>query len=75
MAIEMESPSQNPGRPDAEVEEYKYKDVQWKDFITKPKYIRAWHPIICRGSRTDFTSLVDFIDRYYCASYTVLRTS
>ncbi|TVY45433.1 Golgi apparatus membrane protein, partial [Lachnellula occidentalis] len=27
-------------QPNPEEEEFEYKDVQWKDFVTKPKYIR-----------------------------------
>lgn len=42
MAIDLESPSQNPGRPEESIEEYEYKEVQWKDFIKKPKYIPLW---------------------------------
>lgn len=39
----MASKKQKPGQPDPEEEEYDYKDVQWKDFVTKPKYIRRYN--------------------------------
>jgi len=38
----METSKQNLREPAVEEEEYVYKDVQWKDFITKPKYIPWW---------------------------------
>ncbi|KAL3426333.1 Golgi apparatus membrane protein TVP38-like protein 2 [Phlyctema vagabunda] len=40
-------PTLEHGRPAREeVEEYEYKDIQWKDFFTKPKYIPWWILII-----------------------------
>jgi hypothetical protein len=49
----MFSKKQKPGRPDPlveeEEEEYEYKAVQWKDFVTKPKYIRGCFLIVDKG--------------------------
>jgi hypothetical protein len=36
-----DSSAEEAGRPEFEAEEYRYKNVQWKDFFRKPKYIRA----------------------------------
>ena len=41
------------GRPGFQAEEYKYKDVKWKDFVTKPKYIRASIPKFCGFGLTE----------------------
>lgn len=55
---------QKAGRPDPEVEEYEYKDVKWKDFVTKPKYIRGYIEMYRRGGTTDRkNSVVDPVDR------------
>lgn len=46
MAIERAAPEEA-GGPAIEAE-YKYEDVKWKDFVTKPKYIRKSIPIFVR---------------------------
>jgi len=38
----MVSKKQKSGQPNPEEEEFEYRDVQWKDFVTKPKYIPLW---------------------------------
>ncbi|TVY84639.1 Golgi apparatus membrane protein TVP38 [Lachnellula suecica] len=38
----MESSKSKSGKPDPEEEEFVYKQVKYKDFITKPKYIPWW---------------------------------
>jgi hypothetical protein len=50
MAVEMELESQKKkktvsGEPANEEEDAVYKDVKWKDFITKKKYIRQHPPL------------------------------
>jgi len=42
MAENPEAPIQKSGGLDPEVEEFEYKQVQWKEFLTKPKYIRTF---------------------------------
>ncbi len=53
MALATRPPVESPGENakvveelEVEEEQYEYKPVNWKDFITKPKYIRLYplHP-------------------------------
>lgn len=41
MDTEMADSPQKKSQADDDVEEYEYKTVRYKDFVTKPKYIRS----------------------------------
>jgi len=63
----MFSSAKKPDKVDPLVEEdnYEYRPVQWKDFVTKPKYIRGHFPISNEGSRTNSCSVVHRGNRHF----------
>jgi golgi apparatus membrane protein TVP38 len=46
METEMADSPHKKSQADDDIEEYEYRQVKYKDFITKPKYIRSspWPP-------------------------------
>jgi hypothetical protein len=59
MADSPQKKSQKSSLVDDDVEEYEYKTVRYKDFITKPKYIRSSPSRPLAQPCTDGCSMVD----------------
>ena len=69
MAKDKISTTTLPGRPEVEVV-YEYKNIQWKNFFTKKKYIREYSWCTVNGW-ADTNSLVDIDGGNICFAHSV----
>lgn len=75
-STKMSHPIQDEERLSREAEDYRYTDVKWKDYITKPKYIRELNSGIgVESTSTNRSSFVDFDNCRYGAFHSANYTA